>query len=50
MNKSTKFFPRFARMARMVQGRRGDYLSLWTAAGSIAPKISRVPATLLGWV
>ncbi len=32
---------------RLVQEHRGEYTSLWAAVGSIAPKIGRVPQTLL---
>jgi transposase-like protein len=34
----------------MVQEHRGEYLSLWLAVESIAPKIGCVPQTLLTWV
>jgi transposase-like protein len=34
----------------MVQEHRGEYLSLWAAVESIAPKIGCVPQTLLEWV
>ena len=34
----------------MVREHRGEYLSLWAAVDSIAPKIGCVPQTLLEWV
>ena len=34
----------------MVQEHRGEYLSLWAAIESIAPKIGCVPQTLNEWV
>jgi len=34
----------------MVQEHRSEYLSLWAAVESIAPKIDCVPQTLLDWV
>lgn len=51
MNKSNKFSPEVReRAVRMVQEHRGEYASLWLAVESIAPKIGRVPQTLLTWV
>lgn len=51
MNKSKKFSPEVReRAVRLVQEHRGEYLSLWTAVESIAPKIGCVPQTLLEWV
>ena len=51
MNKSNKFSPEVReRVVRMVQEHRGEYLSLWAAVESIAPKIGCVPQTLLDWV
>jgi transposase-like protein len=51
MNKSNKFSPEVReRAVRMVQEHRGEYLSLWLAVESIAPKIGCVPQTLLTWV
>ena len=51
MNKSDKFSPEVReRAVRMVLEHRGEYPSLWTAVGSIAPKIGCVPQTLLTWV
>ena len=51
MNKSNKFSPEVReRAVRMVQEHRGQYMSLWAAVESIAPKIGCVPQTLLTWV
>ena len=51
MNKSNKFSPEVReRAVRLVQEHRGEYLSLWAAVESIAPKIGCVPQTLLEWV
>lgn len=51
MNKCMKFSPEVReRAVRMVLDLRGEYSSLWTAVGSIAPKIGCVPQTLLTWV
>ena len=51
MKKSIRFFPEICGLAvRMMQERRGQYRSLWTAADSIAPKIGCMPQTLLMWV
>ena len=51
MTKSNKFSPEVReRAVRMVQEHRGDYLSLWSAIESIAPKIGCVPQTLNEWV
>ena len=51
MNKTRKFSPEVSeRAVRMVQERRGQYPSLWSAVESIAPKIGCVPQTLLDWV
>ncbi len=48
MNKVNKFSPEVReRAVRMVQEHRGEYLSLWAAVESIAPKIGCVPQTLL---
>ncbi len=51
MNKTNKFSPEVReRAVRLVQEHRGEYLSLWAAVESIAPKIGCVPQTLLDWV
>ncbi|QRR35799.1 IS3 family transposase [Hydrogenophaga sp. YM1] len=51
MSKSNKFSPEVReRAVRMVQEHRGEYLSLWAAIESIAPKIGCVPQTLNEWV
>ena len=51
MKKSNKFSPEVReRAVRMVQEHRGEYLSLWAAIESIAPKIGCVPQTLNEWV
>ena len=51
MNKTNKFSPEVReRAVRMVLEHRGEYLSLWAAVESIAPKIGCVPQTLLSWV
>lgn len=51
MRKQNKFSPEVReRAVRMVQEHRGDYPSLWAAAGSIAPKIGCTQTTLLDWV
>lgn len=51
MTKSNKFSPEVReRAVRLVQEHRGEYLSLWAAVESIAPKIGCVPQTLLEWV
>lgn len=48
MNKSKKFSPEVReRAVRLVQEHRGEYLSLWAAVESIAPKVGCVPQTLL---
>ena len=51
MNKrSNKFSPEVReRATQLVQEHRGEYPSLSAAVESIAPKISCVPQTLLGW-
>ena len=51
MKKSNKFSPEVReRAVRMVREHRGEYLSLWAAIESIAPKISCVPQTLNEWI
>ena len=51
MKKSNKFSPEVReRAVRLVQEHRGEYLSLWAAIESIAPKIGCVPQTLNEWV
>ena len=51
MNKSNKFSPEVRERAlRMVQEHRGEYLLLWVAIESIAPKIGYVPQTLNEWL
>jgi transposase-like protein len=51
MANQTKFSPEVReRAVRLVQAHRGEYLSLWAAVGSIAPKIGCTPTTLLDWV
>lgn len=51
MSNQSEFSPEVReRAVRLVQGHRGEYLSLWAAVESIALKISCVPATLLDWV
>ena len=51
MNKSNMFLPEVReRTVRMVQDYRREYLSLWAAIESIAPKIGCVPQTLYEWV
>lgn len=50
MSSQRKFSPEVReRTVRLVQEHRGEYLSLWAAVESIAPKIGCVPATLLNW-
>lgn len=51
MNRSNKFSPEVReRAVRMVQEHCAEYLSLWAAVNSIAPKIGCIPQTLLDWV
>ena len=51
MKKSNKFSPEVReRAVRMVQEHRSEYVSLWAAIESIAPKIGCVPQTLNEWV
>ena len=51
MNKSTKFSQEMPeRAVRLVQENRDQYVSLWAAVDSIAPKVGSVPQTLLTWV
>lgn len=51
MKKPPKFSPEVReRAVRMVQEPRADYLSLWAAIESIAPKIGCVLQTLNDWV
>lgn len=51
MTKTNKFSPEVReRAVRLVQENRKEYLSLWAAVESIAPKIGCVPQTLLEWV
>ena len=38
------------RPVRMVQEHTAEYLSLWAAAQSIAPKIGCAPETLIEWL
>ncbi len=48
---TNKFSPEVCeRAVRLVQAHRGEYLSLWLAVESIAPKIGCVSQTLLNWV
>ena len=50
MKKSNKFSPEVReRAVRLVQEHRGEYLSLWAAIESIAPKIGCVPQTPNEW-
>lgn len=49
--KSNEFFPGVReRAVRLVQERRGEYLSPWVAIESVAPKIGCVAQTLNEWV
>jgi transposase len=51
MYKTNKFSPEVReRAVRMVLEHRGEYLSLWAAAQSIAPQIGCVPHTPHEWV
>ncbi len=51
MNKTTKFSLEVReRAVRLIQEHRGDYPSLWATVESIAPKIGRIPQTLLEWI
>ncbi|WP_418134144.1 IS3 family transposase [Acidihalobacter ferrooxydans] len=51
MNKAKKYSPEVReRAVRLVQERRGEYPSLWSAVESIAPKIGCSANTLHEWV
>jgi transposase len=51
MKKAKHFSPEVReRAVRLVLEHRGEYLSLWAAIESIAPKIGCVPSTLHEWV
>lgn len=51
MANQTKFSPEVReRAVRMVQESRDEHSSLWSAVGSMAPKIGCTPTTLLSWV
>jgi transposase len=51
MSKTKQYSPEVKeRAVRMVQEARKDYLSLWAAVESIAPKIGCAGATLQEWV
>lgn len=51
MANQTKFSPEVReRAVRMVQASRDEHSSLWSAVGSMAPKIGCTPTTLLSWV
>jgi len=48
---TNKFSPEVReRVVRLVQKHRGEYLSEWAAAASIAPKIGCSTHTLVKWV
>ena len=51
MSKTNKYSPEVrARAVRLVQEARKDYLLLWSAVESIAPKIGGAAVTLHEWV
>ncbi|OBS10586.1 transposase [Acidihalobacter prosperus] len=51
MNKAKKYSPEVReRAVRLVQERRGEYPSMWSAVESIAPKIGCSANTLHEWV